>query len=236
MRTQLNLPIGLKGTPIKFALAAVIACVLALASSAQSANAAGLPGPTFSNVPVGQVLDTSVLPPIDFTLPNLTGGTLLGFVCTLDGNLITPCDGSVQLANMSAGAHDLAVMGQISVLGSNPVCVLGVCLPAVGPLTLDTDVSHLFLNVESGAAGGSGGSGSNGATGANGTNSSGATVSTAYLAASAALKKQTNRCMKLKRKLRKHFSKRSNRARARTRYLSCVKTQKKLAKRLASMS
>jgi hypothetical protein len=241
MRTDFTPPAGVKGTPIKLALAVVIACVLSLANSAPSANASGLPGPTFTQYPLGQVLDTTAIP-IGFELSDLSGGALLGYVCTLDG-VDLPCNGTLELVGLAAGTHDLAVKAQISVFGSNPVCVMGICLPPVGLITIDTDVSHLLLDVTSGSPGdtgasGGGSSGANGAAGSNGTpgaNGTAATASSAWLATNAALTAQTKRCMKLKKKLKKHFSKRSNRARARKRYLSCVKVQRKLARQLASM-
>lgn len=195
----------------------------ALALGAGQARADTLPGPVFSSGPAdgATIPDTAV----DFAFaldPSLSGGTLAGFLCSIDGGTFVDCDSPIHLADLSVGTHSLAVKASLTLLGGGPICILTFCVDP-GPLTIETGVSTTGFTVTA-MAGPAGGTGTNGSNGANGANT--ATNNSAL----ASLKAQQARCKKLRVKLHKHFAKRSNRARVHRRYLKCLKVQRRLAR------
>lgn len=202
---------------------------LSVAVFAPQARAA-LPAPEVTGLLPGQVI---TVPDVDIDLAvdeSLTGGLLDSFQCSLDGGPFTECASSFSLTGLLDGDHTLEVKAVITLLGGEPVCILTICIDP-GPISVETDIAALPFSVDvgggTGTPGSDGGTGSNGSNGSNGNNGNSATAPAA--SSSAALARQTTRCNKLRKKLRKSFRVRSNRVRVRKRYMRCLKTKRRLA-------
>lgn len=210
-----------------------VLCSLALTMGvAQQANAAGLPAPDILSGPAeGQTISTDSASFVFDYADDLTGATLQGYFCSLDGAPAVACNSTHDILGLTAGVHTLGVKASILPLGGTPVCVLTVCvtLPA---LAVDTDVLTRTFNVDlSGTGVGTGSTPSSASTSNTTNNSSNTTAANDRLAAFALAwgkyKRQQTKCARIKKSI-KHFNSHKNRMRAAKRYKKCVKTQKKL--------
>lgn len=195
----------------------------ALAGLAKDAQAAGLPAPSVLSGPAdGSTIGTDSTQFVFQYLDPITGGSLNGFLCSVDGAPDVACDGVFNLVGLGVGLHTVGVKATINLLGGVPVCVLGICVDP-GPVSVDTDVLTRTFGVELPGSGSNGSNGSNGANGANGTVGSNA----AFLAAWTKYKKQRAQCTRMKKRI-KRYKTHVNRMRAAKRHKTCVKRQNRL--------
>lgn len=204
------------------ALAAGICCMVAALGFAQNANADSLfPAPSILAGPAeGSTISSDSTQFVFDYLEPITGGSLTGFLCSIDGAPAVACTSPVDLVGLAAGLHTIGISAVITPLGGEPLCVLTVCvtLPTVA---LDSDVLTRSFNVTEAAQPGT--------TTNNNTHSS--TTSSDKLGAFALAwgkyKRQQTRCNAMKKRVKKYKS-HNNRMRAAKRYKKCVKTQKRL--------
>jgi hypothetical protein len=212
-------------------------CIVATMCFAQSASAAGLPAPDILSGPLeGQTISTDSASFLFDYADDLTGGTLVGYLCSVDGAPAVACNANHDIGGLSAGVHTLGVKATILPLAGQPLCILTICvtLPAVA---VDTDVLTRTFNVDLTGAGvgtdptGSGGGGSGGNSTAHNSSNSNVTNANDRLAAFALAwgkyKRQQTKCTQIKKSVKRYKS-HANRMRAAKRYKKCVKTQKKL--------
>lgn len=213
-------------------LTAVIVSVIALAGFARDASALDLPAPSILSGPAeGSTINTDSASFVFQYLDPISGGSLAGFVCTVDGGLPVDCTSGLDLVGLTSGAHTIGVRATIDLLGGTPVCVLGICIDP-GPVSVDTDLLSRSFNVDLGGASagtGGGGGGTNGANGTDGVNgtTAGQDRTAAFLVAWTKYKNQRALCQRMKDRL-KRYKTRGNRARAVKRHKTCVKRQNKL--------
>lgn len=218
-------------------LVALAVSVLALTYVAKPAGAVTLPAPSILSGPTeGQTINTDSTQFVFQYLDPITGGTLTGYVCTVDALPPVACNGGLDLVGLTAGAHTVGVKATIDLLGGTPVCVLTVCIDP-GPISVDTDVLTRTFNVDlggttAGTGGNDGASGANGIDGVNGTGA-GRDRTAEFLVAWTKYKNQRALCMRMKQRI-KRYKTRPNRTRATKRHKKCVKRQNTL--RAAAMA
>lgn len=215
-------------------IAATILAFAAFAGFSKSAEAALLPAPDILDGPAnGVTLDTNQASFVFDYLAPITGGTLTGYLCTIDGSPI-PCNGTADLVDLSAGVHTFGVAAQLSLLGGDPICVLTICVDPEVAVVTDAATRTFSINLlgtQVGDPGSNGNNGSNGAGGANGANGANGTNNVvganAFAVAWAKYKRQKALCLRQKHRIKKYKRAKTRKA-ARKRYNTCVKRQKKL--------
>jgi hypothetical protein len=215
------------------ALAAVLACVVVSLGFTQQANAAigTIPAPDVLSGPLqDEIITTDSASFVFGYVDGLTGGSILGYVCTLDAVPI-PCTSSLDLLGLSAGVHVVGVRASVLPLGGQEVCVLTLCL-TLPALAVDTDLLTRTFNVDlSGTSVGTDPTPPTGGSSSTTTNNTTSNVNSDKLGAFALAwgkyKRQQTKCNAMKKRIKKYKS-HKNRMRAAKRYKSCVKTQKKL--------
>jgi hypothetical protein len=216
-------------------LAAAAIAAFSFLAFAQRADATPLfPAPSILNGPAeGSVLNTdSTNFAFDYLSP-ITGGSVSGFLCSIDGAPAVACSGSKDLVGLTTGTHTFGVKATITLLGGQPLCVLGVCI-SPGPLSVDTDLASRTFSVDVGSTSvGTGTNGANGSNGNSGTTSGTGETSNAFAIAMKRYLKQQAMCRKIKRSVH-HYKSHKNRMSAQRRYVRCLKVQKKL--RAAAMA
>lgn len=205
------------------------ATVFALVGFARDASADPLlPAPSVLSGPAeGSTINTDSAQFVFQYLDPITGGSLAGFVCTVDAAAPVACDSGLNLVNLAAGAHTIGVKAVVDLVGGTPVCVLTVCIDP-GPVSVDTDLLTRTFNVDlSGTSVGTGGQ--NGADGSNGVggNTAGNDRSVAFLAAWVKYKHQRALCTRMKDRVKKYKT-HGRRMRAAKKYRTCLKRQNKL--------
>ncbi|MFT4050586.1 MAG: hypothetical protein QM648_12220 [Solirubrobacterales bacterium] len=211
---------------------AVVATVVVFGGFANSANAESLlPAPSIVSGPAdGSTINTdSTQFAFDYLDP-ITGGSLLGYVCTIDAGAPVACDSGLDIADLSAGLHTIGVKATLALLGGQPLCVLTICVDP-GPVSVDTDLLTRTFNVDLGGGsvgtgGSSGTNGSNGSVGANGS-SAASDRTAAFLLAWMKYKNQRALCTRMKSRIH-HYKTHRNRMSAARRHKTCVKRQNKL--------
>lgn len=212
-------------------LAATVLALCAFAGFSKSAEAALLPAPDILSGPAdGVTVDTDQVSFIFDYLAPISGGTLTGYVCNVDGVPIS-CNGTANLVDLDAGVHTFGVAAQLTLLGGDPICVLTICVDPELAVTTDLATRTFSINLlgtqigDPGSNGNNGAGGANGANGANGTNST--VGANAFAIAWAKYKRQKALCLRQKHRIKKYKRVKTRRA-ARKRYNTCVKRQKKL--------
>lgn len=215
-------------------LAAGLCCLVLTLGFAQSANAAEslFPAPSILTGPSeGSTINTESTQFVFDYLEPITGGTLTGFLCSVDGAPAVACTSPLDVVGLTAGVHTIGISAVITPLGGTPLCVLTICvtLPTVA---VNSDVLTRTFNVDlDGTSVGTGPSGGSGGSGSSSTTNNSATISSDKLGAFALAwgkyKRQQSKCNAMKKRVKKYKT-HKNRMRAAKRYKNCVKTQKKL--------
>jgi hypothetical protein len=199
-----------------------ICCLIASFGFAQSANAdSAFPAPTILNGPAeGSTINTESTQFVFDYLEPITGGSLTGFLCSLDGAPAVACTSPHDLVGLGVGLHTIGVTAVITPLGGEPLCVLTVCI-TLPTVALNSEELVRTFSVDT--------VGASNATTTNNTHSS--TTNSDKLGAFALVwgkyKRQQTKCKAMKKRIKKYKT-HKNRMRAAKRYKSCVKTQKKL--------
>lgn len=210
---------------------AAVASVFALVGFAKEANAALLPAPSVLTGPAdGSTINTDSAQFVFQYLDPITGGSLAGFLCSVDGAPDVACDSGLDLVNLSAGAHTVGVKAVIDLVGGTPLCVLGICVDP-GPVAVNTDLLSRTFSVDLGGSSvGTGGtdgtSGANGSNGVNGTAGS-SNRSAAFLAAWVKYKNQRALCTRMKDHVHRYKTHKTRMSAAK-RHKKCVKRQNQL--------
>lgn len=206
--------------------------IASLGCGVLAAQASALPAPNIVSGPTpGEVVtvpDVSIGFAVD---ASLSGGVVTGYQCSVDGAPFTDCSSPLNLTDLANGSHLVEVKAVISLLGGEPLCILMVCIDP-GPISVETEIAALPFTVSVDASGTIPPPGTDGASGTDG--SDGVAGPGATAGSSAALRRQTARCNKLRRKLKKSFKVKSNRQRVRKRYVRCLKVKRRLAARAAA--
>jgi hypothetical protein len=223
-------------------LAAGLCCLAMSLGLAQQAQAdALLPAPTILSGPAdGSTINTDGASFVFDALDSLSGGTLISYLCSVDGAPPVACDSSYSLTGLSDGLHTLGLSASILPLGGVPVCVLTVCLPLPSiPVVTDT-LTRTFTVVTSvvpigppvlPATGSS-------STTTNNSGSAGAAGDDrvhAFSLAWSKYKRQQTKCKAMKKRVKKYRS-HTNRMHAAKRYKGCLKTQKRLRAKAMSLA
>jgi hypothetical protein len=201
-----------------------LCCLIASLGFAQSATAADsiFPAPTILNGPAeGSTINTESTQFVFDYLEPITGGSLTGFLCSLDGAPAVACTSPLDLVGLGVGVHTIGVAAVITPLGGEPLCVLTVCV-ALPTVALNSEELVRTFNVET--------AGPPIATTTNNTNNNSMTTGDklgAFALAWGKYKRQQTKCNAMKKRVKKYKT-HKNRMRAAKRYKECVKTQKRL--------
>lgn len=200
-----------------------LCCLIASFGFAQTAKADSVfPAPSILNGPAeGSTINAESTQFVFEYLEPITGGTLTGFLCSVDGAPAVACTSPLDLVGLGVGAHTIGVAAVITPLGGEPLCVLTVCV-ALPTVALNSEELVRTFNVET--------AGSPIAATTNNTNNNSTTNSDrlgAFALAWGNYKRQQTKCKAMKKRIKKYRT-HKNRMRAAKRYRKCVKTQKKL--------